>query len=74
MRLAVGNDFIETHVGRDPVSLRWEWRGYTDVDSERELHDTEEAATDAARHWAFKQSQRRMCRWTTIVTALEDES
>lgn len=71
MRLSVGDDFIETHVERDPVTLRWEWRGYTLDASDRELHDTEEAATKAALHWALVEARRRAKNWANVVALVE---
>jgi hypothetical protein len=66
-----GSDVVETRVAVDPVTLRWEWRGY-DTDGSlggvRELCDSEAEARTKARAWLRMVIGERIAMWSRALS------
>jgi hypothetical protein len=62
---------VSAYVGIDPVTLRWEWRGY-DTDGSlggvRELCDSEVEARTKARAWLRMVIGERIAMWSRALS------
>jgi len=71
VKLSIGNDTLEVYVSQDPVTLRWEWRGYAGGERKRGLADTETLTAEGAQQWALQVARQRVREWTVVVARLE---